>query len=108
MPKFLSSSCEYMATEDIEECTSDSWIAFGNRMESSLTRAKAVALELMLNLTDGFYDPLRDLSSSDDPIARLSIDFETQCADESCQFYIFQTNLVRFCGLSNIIIKFRD
>lgn len=95
-----------MASEDIEECVADSWLPLGNRIETAPTRAKGIALELTLNLTDGFYDPMRDSSSSEDPISHLSIDFETQCADESCQFYIVcvkdtgqtKTNGFKFIG----------
>lgn len=113
MPVHLSSSCEYMATEDIEECVSDSWLPMGNRIETAPTRAKGIALELMLNLTDGFYDPLRDSSSNEgDPISHLSIDFETQCVDESCQFYVVLANYVsslkdnKEC-VSRIMMSFR-
>ncbi|KAI6221293.1 UPF0577 protein-like protein [Aphelenchoides fujianensis] len=92
MPPFMSTSCEFMVSDELEKCPSNpSWVALGNRIESAPTRARGFALELTLNISTGFFDPLRTegtLISVDDPIAQLSVDLEVQCQDESCQLYV--------------------
>lgn len=94
----MGSACEYIMAEELGECpVPTAWIPRGNRIETASTRNLGVALELSLNITYGFFDPLRSPSSkvsSDDPIARFDLDFEMDCADDSCQLYIVLVDLV--------------
>ncbi|KAI6197229.1 UPF0577 protein-like protein [Aphelenchoides besseyi] len=92
MPTAMSTNCEYLVSDDAEKCPAElSWIPLGNRIETAPTRARGFALELIMNISTGFYDPLRTEGtpiSTDYPIAMLSLDLEIQCSDSSCQLYI--------------------
>ncbi|CAD5226641.1 unnamed protein product [Bursaphelenchus xylophilus] len=97
MPEAMGSGCEYVMAEDLGDCpVKNGWIPYGNRIESSMTRARGVALELSLNVTYGFFDPLRSSDvklSASDPVARLDFEFELQCRDASCQLYVVLVDL---------------
>ncbi|CAD5219078.1 unnamed protein product [Bursaphelenchus okinawaensis] len=97
MPDFMMSGCEYIMAEDLGECpVKGSWIPNGDRIESATTRAEGVALELSLNVTNGFYEPLQSLEmkpSVDHPVARLDFEFELNCRDGTCQLYVVLVEL---------------
>ncbi|KAH7723582.1 Protein Y73F8A.5 [Aphelenchoides avenae] len=94
MPSQLWTTCEYLASEDGDSCdVKPSWIALGDRIETAPTRAVGVALELSLNLTTGFYNPLRANTgkvSEENPIGWISFDLELTCADDSCLLYFVE------------------
>lgn len=84
------------------------WLSRGDRMESAPTRARGVALELAVEVAHGFYNPLRMGGGGDDgvddgakpasvenPLARVSVEVETRCADASCQLYFVVEPLAR-------------
>lgn len=84
--------------EDGDACdVKPSWIARGDRIETAPTRAVGVALELSLNLTTGFYNPLRantGKASEENPIGWISFDLELTCADDSCLLYFVEVTMV--------------
>uniref|UniRef100_A0A7E4VPQ6 UPF0577 protein n=1 Tax=Panagrellus redivivus TaxID=6233 RepID=A0A7E4VPQ6_PANRE len=91
-PVEVDTSCEYATFEENKECNiRPSWIPLGDRIESSPTRDKGIAMELNINVPSGFYNPIADSKpTADDPVSTFSIDIETRCADESCTLYMVQ------------------
>uniref|UniRef100_A0A915Q7T4 MRH domain-containing protein n=1 Tax=Setaria digitata TaxID=48799 RepID=A0A915Q7T4_9BILA len=94
IPPNMFTKCEYIVEGDSMPCTIDnSWIPSGSMIQSSSTHEKGVALELGLRVLDGFSNPLLSYdepTSSHNPIAHITFDFETKCADNSCALYFIE------------------
>ena len=97
-----------MAINFLTRCISDtsvecnvgeSWLPAGMEIHSAPTYEKGVALELILNIKEGFANPLflkETRSTAQNPIARITVEFETKCADESCLLYFVEVCFVLF------------
>lgn len=75
-------------------------------IQSSSTQEKGIALELGLQIRDGFSNPLLAFDepiSSHNPIAHIIFDFEMKCADDSCVLYFIEVCLISIPNLINFI-----
>ncbi|VIO87779.1 Uncharacterized protein BM_BM8821 [Brugia malayi] len=94
LPPNMFTRCEYIVEGDLINCTIDNaWIPAGSMIQTSSTQEKGIALELGLQIHDGFSNPLLafdELISSHNPIAHITFDFEMKCADDSCVLYFIE------------------
>uniref|UniRef100_A0A914NJL4 Uncharacterized protein n=1 Tax=Meloidogyne incognita TaxID=6306 RepID=A0A914NJL4_MELIC len=71
------------------ECpVNPSWISYGNRLESAITRMRGVAFEINIKFKDGFSSPLHTGKiTNENPLGKISIEVSLQCKGK-CQCYI--------------------
>uniref|UniRef100_A0A0N5AV24 MRH domain-containing protein n=1 Tax=Syphacia muris TaxID=451379 RepID=A0A0N5AV24_9BILA len=94
LPANMESRCEYIAEESNIPCNlKETWLPTGNDLRTAKTYEKGIVLELLLDIKEGFSNPLflkGEKGSAQSPVARITLEFETRCADESCIFYFVE------------------
>ncbi|KAM3725226.1 Endosome/lysosome-associated apoptosis and autophagy regulator family member [Dirofilaria immitis] len=94
LPPNMFTKCEYIIEGDSMHCAIDNaWIPSGSMIQSSSTQEKGIALELGLIIQHGFSNPLLafdEPTSSHNPIAHITFDFEMKCSDDSCVLYFIE------------------
>lgn len=84
-----------------EDCDfAPTWIPYGDRIESAQTRARGVALGFSIQVSSGFFNPLRiggmlSRPTLENPIAQVSVEIEVKCAKPNCQLYFVQVNQIK-------------
>ncbi|CAJ0931488.1 unnamed protein product, partial [Mesorhabditis belari] len=112
IPPNIETKCEYISEEVLARCDiGATWLADGSALVTAPSLQTGIALELVLSVNEGFTNPLLPrnvIPSSTNPIAHLTIVFETHCADDSCVIYFIEnatplgpSPLYRFLGAFN-------
>ncbi|VDD96215.1 unnamed protein product [Enterobius vermicularis] len=94
LPANMETRCEYITEESNDACTlKESWLPTGNDLRTAPTYEKGIVLEVAIDVKDGFFNPLfvkGTQGSAQSPVARITVEFETRCSDESCVFYFVE------------------
>ncbi|CAI4223838.1 unnamed protein product [Auanema sp. JU1783] len=94
MPPHITSRCEYINEEVFPGCNvSDAWLPSGSMLISAPSLEKGIALELIVDVPEGFNEPAHspsDFLALRSPISQFTVVFETTCADSSCVLYFFE------------------
>ncbi|PAV57468.1 hypothetical protein WR25_26888 [Diploscapter pachys] len=94
LPPNLSTKCEYMSDEIQMACNvGDAWLPSGSALTSAPSLQRGIALELIIDIPEGFWNPLAPTaktSSIQAPLAQLTVVLETSCQDPSCVIYIIE------------------
>lgn len=90
---------KWPVVESNDACTlKESWLPTGNDLRTAPTYEKGIVLEVAIDVKDGFFNPLfvkGTQGSAQSPVARITVEFETRCSDESCVFYFVEVSSVR-------------
>ncbi|VDK47514.1 unnamed protein product [Anisakis simplex] len=94
LPPNMATKCEYLTEDSTTLCNiGESWLPAGSMIHSSPTHERGIALELLLYVHKGFSNPLLPKGfkpSAQNPVAHITFEFETSCADSSCVLYFVE------------------